>query len=50
VQGVGRRLAEPCAHLERVSGSGLLRPRSTAADVLVGATIRLDDELVPIED
>ena len=26
VECMGRRLAEPCAHLERVSGAGLLRP------------------------
>ncbi len=51
VECVGRRLAEPCAHLERVSGSGLLRPLvhrgGLRADILVGGTIALGDELVP---
>jgi hypothetical protein len=47
----GRRLCEPCAHLERLSGPGVLRPLihrgGLRADVLtdgeirVGATIRL---------
>lgn len=48
---VGRRLCEPCAHLERVSGSGLLRPLvhrgGLRADILSGGTIALGDELVP---
>ena len=53
VECVGRRLAEPCAHLERVSGSGLLRPLvhrgGLRADILLGGTIRLGDELVPLD-
>jgi MOSC domain-containing protein len=53
VECIGRRLAEPCAHLERVSGRGLLRPLvhrgGLRADILVGGTIRLGDALVPID-
>jgi MOSC domain len=53
VECVGRRLAEPCAHLEKVSGSGLLRPLvhrgGLRADIVVGGTIRLGDELVPFD-
>jgi len=48
---IGRRLCEPCAHLERVSGPGLLRPLvhrgGLRADILVGGTIEVGDELVP---
>jgi hypothetical protein len=44
---IGRRLAEPCAHLERVSGRRLLRPLvhrgGLRADILSGGTIALDD-------
>jgi hypothetical protein len=40
----GRRRCEPCAHLERVSGSGHLRPLihrgGLRADILTGGTIR----------
>jgi len=53
VECVGRRLAEPCAHLEKLSGPGLLRPlvhrAGLRADILAGGTIRLGDELVPLE-
>jgi hypothetical protein len=53
VECVGLRLAEPCAHLERVSGSGLLRPLvhrgGLRADILIGGNIRLGDELVPLD-
>ena len=53
VECVGRRLAEPCAHLERVSGAGLLRPlvhrAGLRADILVGGTIRLGDDLMPLD-
>jgi len=53
VECVGRRLAEPCAHLERVSGPELLRPlvhrAGLRADIVVGGTIRLGDELVPLD-
>jgi hypothetical protein len=53
VECVGRRLAEPCAHLERLSGPGLLRPlvhrAGLRADILTGGTIRLGDELAPLD-
>ena len=53
VECVGRRLAEPCAHLERISGSGLLRPLvhrgGLRADILIGGNIRLGDKLVPLD-
>ena len=47
VECIGRRLAEPCAHLERVSRPGLLRPlvhrAGLRADILSGGTITVDD-------
>ena len=53
VECIGRRLAEPCAHLERVSGSGLLRPLvhrgGLRADILSGGTISVGDDLVPLD-
>jgi MOSC domain-containing protein len=53
VECIGRRLAEPCGHLERVSGPGLLRPlvhrAGLRADIVRGGTISLGDELVPLE-
>jgi hypothetical protein len=53
VECIGRRLCEPCAHLEKVSGAGLLRPLvhrgGLRADILVGGTIELGDELVPLD-
>ena len=53
VECIGRRLCEPCAHLERVSGAGLLRPLvhrgGLRTDILVGGTITLGDELVPLD-
>ena len=53
VECIGRRLAEPCAHLERLSGAGLLRPLvhrgGLRADILVGGTIHLGDEVAPID-
>jgi hypothetical protein len=49
VECVGRRLAEPCAHLEKLARPGLLRPlvhrAGLRADILVGGTIRLGDEV-----
>ena len=46
---VGRRLAEPCAHLERVSRPGLLRPlvhrAGLRADILAGGTIGIGDRI-----
>jgi hypothetical protein len=53
VECIGRRLAEPCAHLEQLSGAGLMRPlvhrAGLRADIMVGGTISLGDELVPHE-
>jgi len=52
VECIGRRLAEPCAHLERVSGSGLIRPlvhrAGLRADIVAGGTIAIGDALVPL--
>ena len=50
---VGRRLAEPCAHLEKLARPGLLRPLvhrgGLRADVVVGGAIRTGDEIVPLD-
>ena len=47
---VGRRLAEPCAHLEKLARPGLLRPLvhrgGLRADILSGGTITIGDEIV----
>jgi hypothetical protein len=49
IECVGRRLAEPCAHLERLTRPGLLRPlvhrAGLRADILVGGTIELGDQV-----
>jgi len=49
VECVGRRLAEPCAHLERLVRPGLLRPLvhrgGLRADILSGGTISIGDEI-----
>jgi hypothetical protein len=49
VECVGRRLAEPCAHLERLAGPGLLRPLvhrgGLRADIVESGVIRLGDEI-----
>ena len=49
VECVGRRLAEPCAHLERVSRPGLLRPLvhrgGLRVDIVSGGTISIGDEI-----
>jgi MOSC domain-containing protein YiiM len=49
VECIGRRLAEPCAHLERLSGPNLLRPlvhrAGLRADVLSGGAIALNDRV-----
>lgn len=46
---VGRRLAEPCAHLERLARPGLLRPLvhrgGLRADILTSGTIAVGDEV-----
>lgn len=47
VECVGRRLAEPCAHLEKLARPGLLRPLvhrgGLRADILGGGTISVGD-------
>ena len=47
----GRRLCEPCAHLDRLNGGGVLRPLvhrgGLRADVVRGGTIRIGDRLTP---
>lgn len=49
VECVGRRLAEPCAHLEKLSRPGLLRPLvhrgGLRADILSAGTISIGDEI-----
>jgi hypothetical protein len=49
VECIGRRLAEPCAHLERLVRPGLLRPLvhrgGLRADVLSGGTISVGDRI-----
>jgi hypothetical protein len=49
VECVGRRLAEPCSHLERLARPGLLRPLvhrgGLRADILVGGPIRPGDKV-----
>jgi MOSC domain-containing protein len=46
---IGRRLAEPCAHLERLTRPGLLRPLvhrgGLRADILRGGTIAVGDRI-----
>jgi MOSC domain-containing protein YiiM len=53
VECVGRRLAEPCAHLERLSRPGLLRPlvhrAGLRADILTGGTISVGHAVTPID-
>jgi hypothetical protein len=49
---VGRRLAEPCAHLERLARPGLLRPLvhrgGLRADIITNGVIRVGDEIEAI--
>jgi hypothetical protein len=53
VECVGRRLAEPCAHLERLARPGLLRPLvhrgGLRADITTGGVIHLGDEIGAVE-
>jgi hypothetical protein len=46
---VGRRLAEPCSHLEKLARPGLLRPLvhrgGLRADILTGGTITIGDDV-----
>jgi hypothetical protein len=49
VECVGRRLAEPCAHLEKLARPGLLRPLvhrgGLRADILSSGTISIGDDI-----
>lgn len=49
VECIGRRLAEPCAHLEKLTRSGLLRPLvhrgGVRADILESGTISVGDSV-----
>jgi hypothetical protein len=49
VECIGRRLAEPCAHLEKLSRPGLLRPlvhrAGLRADIVHGGRIRVGDSV-----
>jgi len=53
VECIGRRLAEPCAHLERLARPGLLRPLvhrgGLRADIVEGGVIRLGDEIDAVD-
>jgi hypothetical protein len=50
---IGRRLAEPCAHLEKLARPGLLRPlvhrAGLRADILEGGTIAVGDRVEPAD-
>jgi len=54
VECVGRRLAEPCAHLERLARPGLLRPLvhrgGLRADILSGGEIAAGDRVAVSDD
>jgi hypothetical protein len=47
----GRRLCEPCAHLDRLNGGGILRPLvhcgGLRADIIRDGTVRVGDQLTP---
>ena len=53
VECIGRRLAEPCSHLERLARPGLLRPLvhrgGLRADILVGGRIAIGDAVAAAE-
>lgn len=52
VECIGRRLAEPCAHLERVEGKGLMRPlvhrAGLRADIVHDGAIAVGDAVRPL--
>jgi MOSC domain-containing protein len=53
VECVGRRLAEPCSHLEKLARPGLLRPLvhrgGLRADITAGGNIHVGDEVVALD-
>lgn len=52
VECVGRRLAEPCAHLEKLSRPGVMRPlvhrAGLRADILTDGSISLGDTVAAL--
>jgi MOSC domain-containing protein YiiM len=54
VECIGRRLCEPCAHLERLTRAGVLRglihKGGLRADVLTEGFVRVGDAVQPLED
>ena len=54
VECVGRRLAEPCSHLQSLSPAGalraLVRRGGLRADIVGGGTIREGDAVVPLDE
>ncbi len=50
----GKRLCEPCRHLDRLNGEEVLRPLvhrgGLRADILESGTIRVGDPLIPLSD
>jgi hypothetical protein len=54
VECVGRRLAEPCSHLQKLAREGtlrtLVRRGGLRADIVGGGVIRVGDAVVPIAD
>jgi hypothetical protein len=53
VECIGRRLAEPCVHLEKLTRPGLMRPlvhrAGLRADILTSGTITLGDAVAELE-
>lgn len=49
---IGRRLCEPCSHLQRLTGRALLRPMvhrgGLRADVLTSGTVKVGDAVVAL--
>ena len=54
VECIGRRLAEPCSHLQRLAPpgilAGLVHRGGLRADILAGGTIRVGDSVVPVSE
>jgi hypothetical protein len=54
VECVGRRLAEPCSHLEKLARPGLLRPLvhrgGLRADIVLGGRIAVGDEIAAVDE
>ena len=54
VECIGRRLAEPCSHLQSLSPAGalraLVRRGGLRADIVGGGTVRVGDPVVPLDE